>query len=321
MSCLRRKPLLVWVVIILPCLGVPGLGAVETPPEDARWWTSNADFMELEEVSRPPADGWGLAVWDNGTPTADERRRLYLDGQLQAAEEIRFVSRGKPEYIRRTDADGNELIVTRFRYRPDGTVRRVERCGQDQCVTIRYAPPGVAGLESIRGEAYVLDIRYGASSRPEYIRRERTDEPVIEEWYEYRDGHLVTTRTVQGPDETRRRYQAGRLVSEEINRNDRRVSTVTLRRAPDGTILERHSETRTRVERELFFPDSEDVLRERRINGELVEQEAVDPGGHRVITRLQRGDVLYRTWYDGDAMIRREVYLDGEIVHVDEPEV
>jgi hypothetical protein len=347
MSCLHRERPAV-LRALLPAFFLTALlpGA---PVSDVRaesrtvWYRSNEDFMDLDPlperaggrgaaggpggVSVPgaaggPGSGWLLAVRRDEDDPRREIRTLYLDGEEQGWEETLHTVRGLLVEVRRfryrDEGSPEELFRLEITYRADNTLRSVRRCAGEECILIRYAPPGEAGLESIRGSELLLGIRYGESGRPEYIRREQPGEPVEEEWFEYDRGRLASSRTVTGPREQLRRYAEGLLVLQETRRDRLLVERVSLDRATDGTLLRETRETRNRVEVDQFFPDlSEGIVRERRVNGVLVEQEEITAPGERVVTRLQGGEILFRTWFGDDEPHRREIYFDGEILRVE----
>lgn len=333
---------------LLPFL-VPFLlltGAVGQPADlaaQSAWYHSNEDFMDLEERPDGPGEGWSLKVERNRTDPHREVRTLYLEGERRGWEEVLHNPRGLPVEVRRfrdtlevrpepepepgpapdpepgPEPDAEEVFRLEISYRPGGTLRSIRRCAGEECILVRYAPPGMAGLESIRGPELTMGIRYGESARPEYVRRESPGEPLEEEWYEYDQGRLRSSRTVIGPREVVRQYTDGLLTLEETRRDRLLVERLRLEYRADGELLERIRETRNRVERDRYIPDViEGVTRERFINGVLVEQEEITSPGERVVTRLQGGEILFRTWYTEDQPARREIYLEGEILRVEQ---
>lgn len=344
------------LVFVIVLAAAPSAGAEVHGAPGTRWYRSNQDFMDLDPIPAGPGEGWTLSVAP-ARPGSDalpgEVRTLYLDGELRGREEVSFTPRGDVARVRRliaapprdqlapdedsepaedsesdeqSEADGDsetdgleEAFQVDFRYRPDGTVRSVYRCARGECILIRYAPPGLAGEESVRGPDLVMGIQYNVESRPEYIRRERPGEPVEEEWFQYRHGRVEFSRTVTGPLEVERRFADGFLI-EMITRRDRVLEErVHLERRPDGTVLRETRETRNRRQVDLYFPDVEEgIVRERYVNDALVEQEEVISPGVKVVTRLRFREILYRTWYEDDEPRRREIYGDGEILWVEQ---
>lgn len=318
---LVRPPRILRPLVILLLFSVGFLGAVAQAGADRSWFLSNEDFMDLEVPVDGPGPGWTLAVERDREDPRLEVRSLFLDGELQGWEEVRHSPEGLPVEVRRfrEDEEPVEIFFQEIRYRPGGTVRSVRRCRGEECIYVRFAPPGVAGLESIRGTDLTIDIRYGASGRPEYVRRESPEDPLEEEWYEYDQGRLRSSRTVIGTQEVLRRYSEGMLLLEETRRDRILVERIRREYTPEGDLLEKIRETRNRVERDLHFPGvAQGIIRERRINGVLVEQEEAVSPDERVITRLQEGEILFRTWFAGDRATRREVYFEGEVLHVEE---
>ena len=321
----RRPRVILFPFAFLLALAVTGVVPSEAAPV---WYSSNADFMDLERIDTGPGEGWFLAVrpaedaeaGDEGT--SREIRTLYLDGDVQGWEEIEYSSRGYPLRIIRFAPDEvgtrQELSRVEVRYRPDGTVRSVRRCRGDDCVLIRYAPPGMAGSELIEGPDMLMEIRYGITARPEYVRREEPGQPLEEKWFHYDQGRLVSSRTLVGTEETIRRYTEGHITLLETRRQGRLIERREYERASDGTLLLERRDLRNQTETERFFPGVTDgVVRELRVNGVLQEQEEVFPDGDRVVTRLRAGEILFRTWYSANGPVRREIFLDGEVVRVD----
>ncbi len=344
MSCLRPEATPTRARAIIPAAGVLFLAGVllagapieirpdstgpaaPADPADAEWYRSNEDFMDLEPLDSGPGEGWALAVQ---TTTVDGDRRvrrevrfLYLEGDLRGREETVFTISGAPREIRRTretDAGWEEIFRVSFRYRPDETLRSVERCGPLGCILVRYAPPGLPGLETVQGPDLTMGIRYDSSARPEYVRRERPGEPVEETWYEYEQERLRETRVVRGTEETVRRYADGNLTLEETRRGGLLVDRIRFERDQQGELVRRTRETRTQIEIEQYFPGvDQGVIRERRRDGVLLEQEERLSDDIRVVTRLQSGEIIFRTWVEGDTPVRREVYADGEVVQVED---
>lgn len=308
MICSLRSVLAVTILV--------SVSTTTTAAETVVWYTSNADFMEVELQDEDPAEGWVLRVH---ATRAGESRTLYFDGEIRGKEEIRYSSDGDPVEIRRLDPNDEEMFQVRIRYRPDGTIRSVQRCEENNCIVIRYALPGAAGRETVRGEDLLLGIRYGADARPEYIRRERPGEPVEEEWFEYERGRLHSSRKMVGAEEVLTRYADGLVIRRETRRDGRLVERITMERSADGTLLEETTVTRNRRTVERYNPgDAPGITRERLVDGELVEQEERFDERTDLVTRFREGEVLFRTWYHDGEPVRREIFQDGEIVHIDE---
>jgi hypothetical protein len=333
LSRLRSRLRAVVFTLVVALLLAGELSATEV----SGWYASNVDYMALDPLPSGPGAGWVLEIGPRRATDEGffrEERTLYLDGEAKGREIYRYSQQGLPVEIRRiepAESEPREVFRVSLRYRPDGTIRSVERCAGEDCILVRYAPPGPDGVERVRGRDLLLGIHYGPEGKPVYIRREQSGDPVEEEWFVYGEGRLRSSRTRVGGEETVRTYEAGRIVREELSREGRTVRTVTMEYDREGELQERVTTTRARTEREVFFPrppsdmlTSDEVIRERYVDGALVEQErvhdeGVPEGGSRSITRLQRGEIVFRSWYEDDRLLRREIYSEGHVIHVEYP--
>lgn len=312
MNYSHRKYLFLLALIFLGVLS-PGPAAVS----GSSWFSATPDFVEQDPIS-PARSRQGWAIEHDGSV-----RRLFHDGVLQGSEETQLVrnSSGEavPRVVIRRDAEGDLQYRDEYRYRPDGTLRSLRRCFQDEsCMTVRYAPPGVAGREVIQGADLDLRVQYNMVGVPEYLRREFPGEPAEEEWFTFEDGRLVGRRTERGDAQTVRTYEDGNLVS-LIERNAGVVvSRLEQQFFPDGSLQERTVQTRRRREVERWIPqDDGERVRELRVNGVLVERDTPEADGLVVRERIQGGEVVFRSFLRGEDVVRRETLLRGEVVRVE----
>ena len=289
----------------------------------AQWYAATGDFLEEEPLTPAQArerSGWTIEVGGRD----GEWRRLYLDGELLEQERTTFVTSDAgislPRQILRSDAQDELLFRVELRYRSDGTLRSIRRCGNDgSCVMIRYAPPGGPGTETIRGDGLNLTVRYGEGSVPEYLRREEPGEPVEEEWYRYLGGRLVERRTLRDGLETLLRYQEGVVVLEEQRQAGVLVYRFSEDRGNDGLPLQRVVETRGRREVDRYHQEHpEGLQRERFVNGALVEREYLRDE-EVVVERLRGEEVLFRTYFVEGELVRRETLLRDKVIDVEIP--
>ncbi|WP_018526882.1 hypothetical protein [Alkalispirochaeta alkalica] len=290
---------------------LPGLLVSPFPAEAGEvtslWFLSNRDGEELEGIRAPslddegglrdaPGDGWILEVRPPHKEAGGvERRILYYQG-----ERLR-------DYF--------------LRYRPEGTLREVRRCeSSGVCVSIRFAAPDAPGFESIRSALGTREIAWDGEGFPHHLRREVPGELPEDIWYTYEEGRLVASRRVQGEQEILRRYRAGLLVREETRVGGRRTRLVTMERDARGTLVERITETRREVERERFYPPLPGQVVRRLWRGDaLIEEEELLEEGLRRVTRFRGEEKLFRSWFSGDILVKREVFLDGQVVRTERP--
>lgn len=283
-----------------------------------RWYTSNAEFIRLQERDGPdssggvPREGWLMAVEAVGGDVVprEEYRLLLRDGAPMGGEHIRYTDDGAVARRRRVDATGEETLSERMTYRSDGTVRSVRRCAGEECLTARFAPPGEGGEESILGDALTLQIRFTAGARPEYIRIDRDGE-VSEEFLTYAEGELTERRVVREDSVVTTTYSEGLLRSEEERDQGRLVYRIENTHDSQDRLV-RQVETRRNLRRETqwTYRDGDDYVMERYENEALVLREEA-AGDTTVRTHFRDGDPVFReTVVDGE-VTRREIFVDG----------
>ena len=281
-------------------------------------YRSNRDFMVLESIEEIPTLGWYLTreSGENGT----EERRLYLDGELRGREELAFDPGGRLTGVRRIDGTGEMIFEERYRYRSDESLRAVVRCDWDgECIEIRYE--GTALGEELSAPDLEIRYRFGESGRPVWeFRREGGAEPE-ERWYEYEGGNLIRERIVQGDRDTVVRWSDGLLAGRIERSAGRIVSETEVEYDEQQRLLTRivRGRRQTTVERYTYLEEGGSVRTVER-DGVLEERESFDPDELRTVERYSGGELVSRTVSDGDRVVRRETYLDGELVAVERTE-
>ena len=340
MSALR--PLLILVVGVLMMPTSPtGLAAQDsTPADEGRdailaalggavdgrsgvWYTSNREFMRLEAVEPTASVDGGWMLWlvpsrsaaPQPTSTVEtsgssaELAILYRDGTPVGGESLLLDAAGRVRRRHRVDAAGATTLEERMVYRGDGTLRSIRHCVADGCLTARFAPPGVAGEESVVGDDLAVWIRFDADARPEYIRTERPSS-VREEFRTYADGVLSERRIVEAGAETRERYVDGRIVRREERSGGRLIRGVDYRYDDRGRRVEQVTRERNATIRETWSYSVDAEIHERFENGTLVLRERVE-GEEAVRTHFRDGAPVVREVFSGDTLVSRSIYRDG----------
>lgn len=300
----------------------------------------------------PPQDiGWALAV--RREEVSRDRRvevaQLYRDGTYQGYERTELTGRDqRPIQRERFDQDDDLLFREEFRYRQDGTLRETLRTDSDgETVLILYGMADDGWDEYVQAPGYTLLRRFDDRGRPAYTRREERAEsfgeapapeggsdsetdaeggagadtpgPVREEWFSYRSGRLIERRVHAGDRRELYRYRDGEIVFEEIRAGGRVVRTVERTFDEDGRPAEVIVREAGTVQREVWSYEPEGASEmERFVDGDRVFRERSTADGERTVTRYRDGETVVREFYVDDALYRRHIFVDGEIVRVEE---
>lgn len=307
MKSLRRSAF--WMLLLV---------AVWTGAQEPEWYHSNRDFMVLEplprEGSEPPSAGWFLMrIRTDGT----EERILYRDGIERGRETAILDAAGREIGRRRENDQGLLVFEERYRFRPDGSLRGVLRCDDTgECIEIRYE--GIAAGEELLGPDFELRYSYDDSGRASEEYRREGDDAELRRSYTYRGDRLAETRTVQGDLETVERFEGGLTVAVVTRDQGRLVSEVRFEYDTQDRVILREEWRRRSVARDLFeYPEVGGSIRERTENGVLVEREIETPEGARTVERYVEGELVVRSVFEGDRVIRRETWIDGALVSVE----
>lgn len=305
---LRLRPIAGYLLLIA------GFATAQEP----EWYSSNRDYMLLDrsavEGTVAPETGWYLASLRSD---ASEERILYEDGIERGRELLDYDVANRVVSRRRSDASGALVFAERYRFRPDGSLRGVIRCGGDgECIEIRYE--GISAGEEVLGSDFELRYSYDEAGRPtEEVRREG-DEPRAVRRYEYENGRLATVRTVQGDRETLERFENGLTVEITEHRAGRRISRERFEYDDEDRLVLREEQTRRQVTIERYvYPDEGGSIRELVLDGGLVEREIVEPSGTTSVERFSDGELVSRTVLDDGRVTRRETWIDGRLVSVE----
>lgn len=292
------------------------LFAVATEAQEVRWYHSNRDYMVLDpaEVVGPeaPESGWYISSSES---EGVEERTLYLNGVARGREELTLDATGRVLSRRRIGMDGAFVFEERYRFRPDGSLRGVERCdAAGECVEIRYDGIG----EELTGSEIDIQYRYDDSGRPtSELRNENGDDRLVRR-YEYEGNLLVATTTTHGDRETIERFENGLTVARIERRSGRLVSEERFEYDAEERVLLRELRERLHTTVESYtYPEEGGSLRELVLDDVLGEREVIAADGTTTIERFSGGELVSRTVLVDGRITRRETWLNGRLVSVE----
>ncbi|MFP4152996.1 MAG: hypothetical protein ACLFSV_09130 [Alkalispirochaeta sp.] len=317
----RNTP--VFTVLLVVIGGVLSAPIVVAEP---MWYASDPDMIRRDPIGSSPIEEvhWAVSVERDapGARRTEETVSLYRYGEYRGGERLYLDADGLPRVRERFDAEEQTLFTEEFRRRSDGSIREVYRCdGDGACVSHRYGPVAAGSDEYVdRGE--LVEIRrFDDAGRPVYTRREEpAGAPVREEWFEYDDSGLAERRVLAGDIRETYRYTDGRITFEERRQGRRVVASVSRRFDDDDRLIEL-SAVENGVERTERWDYERDggYTMERRVAGIPVVTEERDGAGNGSTTRYRNGVPVIREYYRDDAIYRREILSDGEVIRVEEP--
>lgn len=299
--------------------GAPAVWAQAPVPEapvDARWFSSDPLGSVGEAVSTEAAQELEYAlqrfVHDGRTV-----ERLYGQGALLEER----VSGGDVETLRAYLPDGSLEYEERLYRYPDGAPREIRRTSAEEERIYRYRRTTGLPFEEWyqRGEERKV-WRFGPGGRIVESITWEGEEMLVQERFSYSpDGSLAeAVREDLSEAEVRlRRYADGRLVVEELRREDRPGQTTRftydsagrliqeVREDPDGSLVLDYE----------YDEEGEIKLERRRRNNQVTLLVRYTETG-RIEDRYRRGALVLRSFFEGDTRVREELYREGRLITV-----
>lgn len=291
------------------------LAACPLAAQETRWYTSNADFMELREIPERLEEGFVLARDEAQTPGAPVTLSLYRDGVAVGRREVTFDA-GVTASVREFDAEGVERFTEVYRYRPDGTLRSVTRCDADgTCLAVKYS---VAAEEILEDDARSEIRRYDEQLRPVAVDRSGQN-GVASEVRRYDETGLTETVETRGPRTETVAYREGRRASRTVTEAGRVVELEEFTYDDQGRLIRVERETRRErlVEETLFAADGSSRTRVT-ADDELLRETVRFPDGSTEELRYRDGELFIKVFLENDRRVREELYRDGQLIEVRE---
>jgi YD repeat-containing protein len=269
--------------------------------------------------------------WRDGALAArrvyDARDTLLQEEQYEAdvlsQKTLYTYTGGRLTRKRALAADGSTLYAEEYRYAVNGSLREVRRTGQSDDRTLAAYTKGTSGLSEERvSQSDSLSIRrFDARSRVTSRELRSGGTPVLREDFTFRpDSDLLLSSREERPVEgfvTERSYdEQGLLAAETMTGKGAAAQSILYTRDGKGNVVLKSSRGPNGYEVWKYTRDgSGGVAREEYyLRGSLMKVTVNGEGKLRTEELYKGGKLFLKVFYDGDARLREEVYLEGVLL-------